>query len=270
MIIPSLNTIGFPDWTLEQVARFAHQHSVNLVEIRGLENSLDLLSLPDFADPRRLEQVIQLLQVLNVRILSLNLGFRFMDVGVDSEMLASIASYAKLAATLNTPYLRFFAGGDPSTAVGREALAEKAARVLEVIGPYQVTAIVETHDSLVQSEHVVEIVNKANSLSGTRLGVLWDVAHTINLGGEPWRYSLETLGEHIAYLHLKDGCKQPAGMDYTFLFDGCLPLRELLLALNQLPQQFIGSFEWEKLWHPELAPGDTAAVDFIGKIRSLS
>ncbi len=29
------------------------------------------------------------------------------------------------------------------------------------------------------------------------------------------------------------------------------------------------SLEWEKLWHPELAPGPVAALDFLEKIRKM-
>jgi sugar phosphate isomerase/epimerase len=268
MLIPSINTIGLPDWSLRQVVEFAHQQHVPFFEIRGLENTLDLLSLEDFSTDEGIQRSLQLLRDEEVRILSLDLSFRISEI--NAQMENEIRRYAQTADALGVPYLRFFPGGSLETAQERSEMTEKAVRLLEVMAPYRVTALVETHDSLMNAKVAAELVEKASQSAGVKFGVVWDVVHTVLVGGEAWQHSLALLKPYIGYLHIKDGIRSNGVLDYTLLFEGEMPMKELLLNLQQRPQQFIVSFEWEKLWHPELAPGETAFVDFLKKIRSLS
>lgn len=263
MLIPSLNTIGMPGWTLARLAQFAQEHPFHWVEIRGLENTLDLLALPALNDPAQAEINRSLLDGAGLRILSLNLRMRFYDYS--HAMEEEVRRCADLAQRFNVPYLRFFAGGPMQTRADLDDLIVKAGQVLDILADYPVTAVVETHDTLTHARDVLQLVEG----TGGRLGVLWDVVNAIQETGEPWRETFDTLKPHIRYLHVKDGVRKGGELRYTFLFEGDLPMKELLLFLKRQPEDYIISFEWEKLWHPELAPGDEAAVDFLQKIHAL-
>ena len=51
MLTLSINSIGVPGWDIHRLIRYAADIGVPYVEIRGLENQLDLLALPCFSDP---------------------------------------------------------------------------------------------------------------------------------------------------------------------------------------------------------------------------
>ncbi len=226
MLVPSLNTLGMPDWSFERVVRFAFDQNVPYVEIRGLDNSLELLNLPDLNDPERVRFIRALLLETGVRILSFNLSLRMIDFS--PEMAAQIQQYADLALRFDVPYLRFFAGGDVRVREEFNRLVSQANRVADILKDDPVTALVETHDTLVHSTDIQALVLG----TGERIGVLWDAAHTMNLGGESWQETFARLQPYIRYLHVKDEHISGDQVQYTPLFEGDLPMKELLLFLK--------------------------------------
>lgn len=263
MITPSINTLGFPDWTIYQVIDFAAAHRVPFIEIRALQNTVNLLSLPDFNTSAGLNRVSARLREKGVRLIGLNLGFHLQDdLSTHAE---TIRRYAEAAQAVDAPYLRFFSGGRPSERPDLQRLAQGAKLVQQLLEPFPVRMIVETHDSLVRSTDILAL----NEILGGKLNLLWDIAHTRNHGGEPWQATFDALRPLIRYLHVKDTRKAGEQIQNTLLFEGDLQVRELLSYLAGLPEEWIVSFEWEKMWDPTLAPGDQAAGDFLEKLKTI-
>ncbi len=264
MLIPSINTMGLPDWSFEQVIRFAGRLNVPFVELRGLSGQLDLLTLPEFSAPESVQRNRLLLADCGVRILSLNLSERLADF---SPLQAErIVRYAQLADDYDVAYLRFFAGGAMASAADRTHLMDAAAAVVGVLAQFRVAPIVETHDTFT---HAADVLQVAQSTSGA-LGVLWDVAHTQNIASEAWQDTYAALRPYIRYLHVKDGVRTASGeLHYTDFLAGDLHIRELLTYLKSLPERVIISYEWEKLWHPELAHGQEAIPQFLSALQEI-
>lgn len=262
MIIPSINTLGLPDWTFQQVVAFARQARIPHIEIRALENTTDLLSLDQFSNEAGVHAAAHLLRESGVDLLALNLGFHLTDdLYSQSEV---IRQYAALGRDLGALYLRFFSGGTPGEPPDLERMAQGAGLVNHLLADFPLQMIVETHDALVRSEDILAL---AQRLEG-HLNILWDIAHTHNFGGETWQETYQTLSHLVRYLHVKDTRRQDGKIQNVPLNAGDLNVEGLFHFFQQIPEPIIVSLEWEKMWDPSLGPGDLAALDFLRKLST--
>lgn len=261
MLIPSLNTLGFPDWTFAQVIAFAQAHAVPYFEIRGLRGTVDLLALPEFSTSQGVAESARLLQDSGVKLLSLNLGFRLID---DLEpQYPQIRRYAALARDLGAPYLRFFSGGSPAEQPDLDRMARGVEGINALLEGFGARMVIETHDAFVHSADILAL----NQRVAGGINLLWDIAHTHDDGGETWQETYARLEPLIRYLHIKDTRPQDGRLRNVPLETGNLDVHNLLQFLAQQPAAFIVSLEWEKMWDPSLGPGDLAALDFLQKIQ---
>jgi Sugar phosphate isomerases/epimerases len=111
--------------------------------------------------------------------------------------------------------------------------------------------MVETHDSLFTAAAIGRL---AAAVPGVR--ILWDSHHTWKRGGEDPLATWEAIKEHVVHVHVKDSVSRPSGKyPFTYALPGTgeFPMAGLR---EKLAVGFGGaaSLEWEKLWHPELAP----------------
>lgn len=68
--------------------------------------------------------------------------------------------------------------------------------------------------------------------------------------------------KYILHTHIKDAIVTEAGEKYTLLGEGNAPVKEALHALKSGGYSSYYSFEWEKLWHPEIAEPEIAIPHF--------
>ncbi|HOA37811.1 MAG TPA: sugar phosphate isomerase/epimerase, partial [Flavihumibacter sp.] len=64
------------------------------------------------------------------------------------------------------------------------------------------------------------------------------------------------------HCHLKDSIKKDDKENYVLFGQGEGPAKEAITALKTGGYKGFYSFEWEKLWHPEIAEPDMALADF--------
>ena len=72
----------------------------------------------------------------------------------------------------------------------------------------------------------------------------------------------QILKKYILHTHIKDAIVTEAGEKYTLLGEGNAPVKEALHALKSGGYSGYYSFEWEKLWHPEIAEPEIAIPHF--------
>lgn len=263
MLIPSINSIGVPGWDIYRLIRYASDNSVPYVEIRGLENTLDLLALPCFNDPSSVAEIRQTLAARQVKILSLDLSYKVWDyVPAQDDELHRLAD---LADWLDVRFMRFFPGGKVQDQADVKRLAGNVAAVVRLLAGHHVEPLVETHDSLVKLDLLLAMQQSMDK----PVGLLWDVVNMMNQGGADWQHTYASIKPWIRFLHVKDSVIRDDKIEYRLMFEGELPMRELLGYLHAQPEPTIVSLEWEKLWHPELADGELVFGDFIRKIHGL-
>jgi sugar phosphate isomerase/epimerase len=263
MLTLSINSIGVPGWDIHRLIQYAADNGVPYVEIRGLENQLDLLALPCLSDAASVAQIAQALKAKQVKLLSLDLSHRVWDYSPAQD--DELRRLADLADRLEASYLRFFPGGKVQDQADVKRLTDNASAIVRLLAGYRVEPLVETHDSLVK----LDLLLAMQQAMDKPVGLLWDVVNMMNQGGADWRQTYAAIRPWIRYLHVKDSVIRDGKIEYRLMFEGELPMRELFEHLRAQPEMVVVSLEWEKLWHPELADGELAFGDFVRKMRAL-
>jgi sugar phosphate isomerase/epimerase len=253
------SSMGAPELSFEENCALAARLGCPNIELRTLENSVDLPSVfahqfPQGSDPRKVAAAH------NVQVICLNSSFKLTD-GSDQQR-EQLLAFASWADRLGAPYVRVFGGGKWGDDVEGETLAraeENLAwwRQAKTEAGLQADIILESHDAFSGSSQILRLIEVA----GGNLPVIWDTHHTWKLAGEAPRETWSFLGEHIRHVHVKDSVSRPSDRHpytYVHLGTGEFPLKETVSLLQEVEFAGVVSIEWEKLWHSYLDPLETA------------
>ena len=127
-----------------------------------------------------------------------------------------------------------------------------------------VSVLIESHGDLVHSEDLEKVLKAAEH---QHAGMVWDVVNMWSITKEPVAQVFERLKKYIHHTHIKDAKVSGKDIQYVFLGKGDVPIFEAidLLAKNNYKGYY--SFEWEKMWHPELAASELALADYSQAMR---
>lgn len=271
----AFSTLGCPAWSLDKILSFAEEHGYAAIELRGLEGNLDLPTYPAFA-PGKIAQTKKNFAAHGLKIACVSSSARMgePDEQKHAKEMSDGRRFVDLAASLGAPYVRVFGDGStPEKGVppGDELKARVAAGLRELgnyAGPRNVTVILESHDNFTSSATLRDVFHRADS---PHVALLWDAHHTFATGKEEPEYTVKQLGQWIRHTHLKDSV--PAGDDrkYVLTGRGDVPIRRQIAALQSISYSGYYCFEWEKVWHPDLADPEIAIADYakvvIGYLR---
>jgi len=251
----AFSTLGCPSFTLDQALALAAQHSLDGVELRALGGTVDLPAWLErtYGSPEKLRAT---LGPAAGKILAFDTALR-LDRGGGPTERAAFLQFLPWAEALGVRWLRVFDGGTRADAA-EIAVAAKTLhwwRELRAQHGWRADLMIETHDSLITTATIQRLLAAA---PGT--AILWDAHHTWKKGGENPLATWRALRAHIVHIHVKDSISQPsAPHPFTYVppSEGEFPMAPLIATLRA---EFSGavSLEWEKLWHPYLAPLDTA------------
>jgi sugar phosphate isomerase/epimerase len=79
----------------------------------------------------------------------------------------------------------------------------------------------------------------------------------------------QILQKYIFHTHIKDAQVSAEGEKYRLLGEGNAPVREAIQALKRGAYSGYYSFEWEKLWHPEIEDPEVAIPHFSQKFTQF-
>jgi sugar phosphate isomerase/epimerase len=175
----------------------------------------------------------------------------------------------QLAADVGAPFVRTFLGSNRDGTT-EEDLVDRVARPLSALAPVAkslgVAIVVEQHDDFVRGERVRAVLE---SVDQEAVGAVWDIGNAWAAGEDPLT-SFNELAPWIRYVQVKDGVGVGDSWRLTALGSGEIPIgRVLSLARNDMPI----CVEWERAWHPELAPADEAlpqAAAFVRRMIALN
>ena len=255
----AFSTLACPEWDAETVIRRAIELGFGGVEWRGGPDGTVRTAWPA---GRRAA----------VRTAMTDAGIAAVAVTAYSELISGDAAirvasvdelvrHADLAGDLGAKAVRVFLGvaddDAPAGELERRAIDALAAALART--DPRVTLAIEPHDDHVRAASVRPILD---ALPDARLGVVWDIANAWSAGEAP-EAGLAAYAGRIAYVQLKDGTGGGASWRLTGLGAGDVPLARALAGLDEV-QRTSGlplpplSVEWERAWHPELAPADEA------------
>jgi sugar phosphate isomerase/epimerase len=98
--------------------------------------------------------------------------------------------------------------------------------------------------------------------SHPHVGLVWDVCNMWTIYKEPPALVYNKLRKYIHHTHIKDARLVDGQPHYTLLGQGDVPIFEAIDALAKSGYKGYYSFEWEKLWHPEIAEPEIAIADY--------
>lgn len=250
----SVSTLGCPEYSLEQVLGLAQRHALDAVELRALAGTVDLPAVlaAAYGTPAVLAKK---LRRAPVPVVSLDTSLKL--AGNSPADRADFLRFLPWAEATGVPWLRVFDGGHAADTATHRAMADTVAwwRALKKERGWRAEIMVETHDALCTTTAIRQFLALA---PGT--AILWDTQHTWKNGGEDPVATWRAIGAQVVHVHVKDSISRPSEkhpFTYVLPGDGEFPLAPLRTVLAA---EFTGavSLEWEKLWHPYLAPLDDA------------
>ena len=256
------STLGSPSWDWIPTLDFAATHGFAAIELRGLQQTMDLSKRPEF-QPDRLAQTKRDLadRGLVVQCLGASVNLHEQDTAKLGAAMAETRRFIDVASGLGTPYVRVF-GNQYVQGMERDAVHAYIARGLRELGEYArprgVMVLLESHGDFVTSPALVDLMQRADSPA---VGILWDAHHTF-VAKEPTETSVAQLGRWIRHTHLKDSVPAGNGRKYVLTGRGEVPVKQQIETLARTGYQGYYSLEWEKRWHPTLEEPEIAFADF--------
>jgi sugar phosphate isomerase/epimerase len=257
----AFSTLGCPKWPFAQILDFAATNGFSAVEIRCILGDLDLPSRPEFAPD----------QIAGTKKTIAAHGLKISDLGSSSEMhhtdpdkraksLADAKRFIDLAEKLDAPYIRIY--GNKLEGPQDECIRRVAAGMRELAvyaKPHNVTVIIESHGDFVTSPLLKQVLIEADHPNAA---LLWDAHHTFVDGHEEPEFTVRELGSWIKHTHLKDSVEVNGEAHYVLTGKGSVPVQRQMQALAAINYKGYFCFEWEKLWHPDIAEPEVAIADF--------
>lgn len=260
----SFSTLGCPDWSFESILDFAVNNGYNGIEIRGIKRELDLLKCPEFSSKENIQSTRKRVEDKKVKIVNLGSSAQMHHpAGPERDKNMDAAKrFIELAQQLNCPYIRVFPNIFPK-GPKREEITHNIITALRELGNYtkgsSVKVLMETHGELVLSEDIEKIMQSVNHPD---VGLVWDVVNMWSVTKEPVAQVYGRLKKYIHHTHIKDLVFANGKEEYVLPGKGTTPIFEAIdiLAKDKFKGYF--SFEWEKLWHPEIAEPEVALADY--------
>lgn len=260
----SFSTLGCPDWTFEAILNFAVNNGYSGIELRGIQRQLDLSKCAEFSSKENILATRKLIEEKKLRIVDLGSSaeMHHADAAERKKNLDEAKSFIQLAQQLNCPFIRVFPNNFPKDQERNETIELIVKGLLE-LGNYAkdfgITVLMETHGDLVQSAEIEKIMQSAGH---PNVGLVWDVVNMWSVTKEPPTQVYARLKKYIHHTHIKDLKFADGKEQYVLLGKGDAPIFEAIDILAKDEYKGYYSFEWEKLWHPEIEKSEVALADY--------
>jgi sugar phosphate isomerase/epimerase len=265
----SFSTLGCPDWTFDTILNFAAGNGYDGIELRGILKELDLPKCPEFSSKENILATSKLVKEKKLRIVDLGSSAE-MHHSDPAKRLANLNEakrFIDLAEQLNCPYIRVFPNNLPRDQQ-REATIDLIIKGLVELGDYakdtKVSVLMESHGDAVDTSELKKIMDSANH---PNIGMIWDVFNMWSVTKEPPTKVYQQLKKYILHTHIKDAKLINGKEQYTLLGQGQSPIFEAIDTLYNDGYKGYYSFEWEKLWHPEIEEPEIAIPDYPKVMR---
>lgn len=253
----SFTTLACPTWDLATICRRASEYGYDAIDFRGLQETLDVTTLPAFTTG--VGQTLRAITDAGLFVSGISSSLTVCDDKKHAANIEEAKRTIPVALGLNCRNIRLFGGGDikrlgkeGAARVGRDCIEE----ILSLDGATKLNWLFETHDNWVSSADCKLFLD---AIPNPAFGALWDIGHTPRFVGESPEQTYAAIGSRIGYTHIKDAIRDPAhpqamgdGWRYVAPGEGSLPLAEAVRLLRDKGYQGYLVLEHEKRWHKEL------------------
>jgi sugar phosphate isomerase/epimerase len=260
----AFTTLGCPDWSFPEIINFAALHGYTGIEVRGIQRQMDLTKCNEFSTEQNRKATMALLKEKGLQFINLgsSANMHIADTAERKKNMDEAKNFIDLAKEINCPYVRVFPNKFPADQE-KNATIELIGKGLRELGDYakekNVSVLMETHGDAVKTEDILKIMQSAEH---DHAGLVWDVCNMWTITKESPADVYKKLSKYIHHTHIKDAKLDDGKVNYTLLGRGEVPIFEAIDILNKNNYKGYYSFEWEKLWHPEIAEPEIALADF--------
>ncbi|MEO8710930.1 MAG: sugar phosphate isomerase/epimerase family protein [Parafilimonas sp.] len=260
----SFSTLGCPDWSFEKIVHFAAVNKYDGIEIRGILHEMDLTKAEPFKSKENIANSIQLMNDNKLKFSDLgsSAALHFPEGAERQKNLDEAKRFIDLAEQLNCPNVRVFPNDFPKDQ-DKNITKDLIAKGLLTLGNYangtNVSVLLETHGEVVYTADLLQIMQAA---AHAHVGMVWDAYNMWSVTKEHPESVYAALKNYIKHTHIKDARLINGKEQYVLLGTGDSAIFEAInvLAKNKFPGYY--SFEWEKLWHPEIDEPEIALADY--------
>ncbi len=259
----SFSTLGCPGWDFDKILEQAVLHHYQGIELRGILGQLDLTKINLFT-PLNIASTRRKTSDLGIQIVNLgsSANLHFIDIQKRQSNLDDAKKFIDLASQLNCPFVRVFPNDLPANQKDSDTL-DAISSALQVLGDHangsKVKVLLESHGKVIRAQQLLQIMQQANH---SRVGLVWDFFNMWSVTKEPIQDVYQLLHPYILHTHIKDAILTEKGENYTLIGQGNAPVKQAVQLLQKGNYQGYYSFEWEKLWHPEIAEPEIAIPHF--------
>jgi sugar phosphate isomerase/epimerase len=259
----SFSTLGCPDWNFQKIVEFAVQHTYSGIEMRGLQRQMDLSKCSEFSSENR-AATLALMKEKGLKFVNLGSSatLHFAEGAERQKNIDEGKRFIDLASQINCPYIRVFPNNFPKEQ-DKTATIDLIIKGLLELGDYakeaNVTVLMETHGDVVRSEDLEVIMRSSEH---PNVGLVWDACNMWMVTKEAPAAVYQKLKKYIRHTHIKDLIMVDGKAQYRLLGKGESPIFEVISLLKKDGYKGFYSFEWEKLWHPEIDEPEVALADY--------
>jgi len=260
----SFSTLGCPDWEFEKILDFAVANGYQGLELRGIKRQIDLLQCPQFNTADAIKNTMRQVKDKKLKIIDLGSSTALHHTNKEERQknLDMGRKYIDLAHTLGCPYVRVFPNDLPKDDT-RNAIMELIIQGLQELGNHakgtKVTVLMESHGDVVRAADIRRIMDSA---ANDHVGLVWDISNMWTVTKEPPAEVYPVLKPYIRHTHIKDAKLVDGKINYVLLGKGDTPIFDAIDILRNDGYKGYYSFEWEKMWHPEIAEPEIALADY--------
>ncbi|MBS1508229.1 MAG: TIM barrel protein [Bacteroidetes bacterium] len=259
----SFSTLGCPDWTFARIVDFAVKNNFQGIELRGIQRQLDLTKCPEFSVTNK-AATLQLMKDHQLKFSDLGSSctLHFPDSAERTKNLDEGKRFIDLAHEIGCPNVRVFPNNFLKERSKNETM-DLIAKGLVDLGNHakgsHVNVLVESHGDLIHADDLLRVMEAATH---KHVGMIWDVTNMWIETQEPVLEVYTKLKKYIRHTHIKDAIKTDGKINYVRLGKGKVPIFEAIDLLRRGGYQGYYSFEWEKLWHPEIEEPELAIANY--------
>lgn len=268
----AFSTLGCPDWNFDRIISFARSNQYNGIEVRGIQRQLDLSKCPEFDSKENRRLTLRKMRDNNLKFVNLGSSctLHFPAGAERAKNIDEGKRFIEIAADIKCPFIRVFPNNFPKDQEKEQTLDLIASGINELTQfakGSSVDVLIETHGDLVKANDVLSLMKKVNQKGA---GLIWDVTNMWTITKESPAAVYPLLAPYIKHTHIKDAYFDNGKWNYVLLGKGAVPIFEAINLLKANHYKGYYSFEWEKLWHPEIADPELALADFPTAIKKTN
>ena len=264
----SFSTLGCPEWSWNEILATAKDMGFDGIEIRGVGNELYAPAIREFS-ANNIQSTKNKLKAMGLENVCLTSACYLYDKTNAGRYLEEGKAYIDTASALGASYIRVLGDKDPQPSADIDDSVVAAS--LEPLGQYAkergVVPLIETNGVYADTKRLSALLR---SLSGSSIGVLWDMHHPYRYFGEQPEQTYENIGSYIKYVHVKDSVVDRDGrLQYKMMGYGDLPVKEGVRILNENGYDGYLSLEWVKRWYSDLEAPGVVFLQYINYMKKI-